>query len=368
MKLSVPKETRDQEKRVSVTPDVIRRLIQQGLSVTVEAGAGMSVGHTDADYLAVGASIAPTQSELYSQANIVAWVKRPAESQQQRVISQLPQGAIAVGFMDPFKPGNHVALFAERELATVAFELLPIGPATEQMDALGAMSRITGDIVVAEAMQANSFPRPHKLLVVGAGNAGMAAVERAYVGGIAAVVASTSEKMRGKVESQFGGRFWLLPSEAGGRLNPTQQLAAQQSVIAALLAEERPTIIVTCARRRGQKSPLLFTAEMIQSLEPGTQIVDLVASVGGNTAYTKVNHTENVSGVTISNRANYPSCRPQESCGAYARAMYHLLRYITEKKAEDRSYQLCREDPVLGESLLTVGGTIHPLVRRQGSD
>jgi len=195
MKIAVTKETRHHEKRVSIVPEVAKRLIALGTKVVVETGAGECAGFSDEAYRTNGATIAYDKTHLYQDANIVSWLKRPEKETEE--LLHIPSNALIVGFFDPFKSGKHLQPFVQKTVTTIAWELLPYHKETEPMDALAAMGKLAGEIAYQNALTTLTLQaqiRQLTVLIIGSGNSGIAAAKKAHQEGNRVIVVSTNAR------------------------------------------------------------------------------------------------------------------------------------------------------------------------------
>ncbi len=345
MKIAVAKETRHNEKRVSIVPDVVKRLITLGTEVMIETGAGEFAGFSDEAYCANGATIAYDKTHLYQNANIITWIKRPEKEIEE--LLHIPSDTIIIAFFDPFKPGEHLKHFTQKTVTTIAWELLPHNKETEQMDALSAMGKFAGEIAYKNAlMNLQIHTKPLTIIIIGSGNSGMAAAKKAHQDGNKIIVVSTNAKYHFFIEEQLSGVFELL----------TNNLVRQQERIKELISEHKPDIIITTARRHGQKSPKLITKAAIDAMKFGTVIEDLTASVGGNTPFTQADKKIKVKNdVLICHKSNYPSQQPSKASESYAQCLWHLLEHVITQT--ESNYDIST-DPLLSKTVVTHQGKL----------
>ncbi len=333
MKIAVAKESRVSEKRVSMTPEVAKELVALGAEVWLEAGAGVAAGYPDERYRACGVSLARKKTTLYADADLVCWFKLPADPIAE--MGFLSPGTTIIGFLDPFKPGAHIAGLRENSLTALALELLPQNETTQGMDALAAMSRLAGEIAYRNAVASVARRRGPDyratVLVIGSGNTALSAIRQVQNNHNKLIVAATSTARKRWLETEFAARFVALPKL--DRLDQEQVLVSQQRVLYRTIATHAPDIVITTARRHGQRAPLLLPMETLNILRPGAVIEDLTASIGGNTAVTKMDETVVLpSGILVRNRSNYPSQDPGRASRLYGRCLGQLLGVLMAGK------------------------------------
>ncbi|MEN8217613.1 MAG: hypothetical protein ABFS56_14840 [Pseudomonadota bacterium] len=350
MKIAVTKETRHNEKRVSIVPEVAKRIIALGTEVIVETGAGECAGFGDEAYCTNGATIAYDKIHLYQDANIVSWVKRPENETEE--LRHIPSNAMIVAFFDPLKFGQHLQYFAQKGSTTMALELLPHNTETEKMDAFSAMGKFAGEIAYQNALTTLTLQaqirRALTILIIGSGNVGMAAAKKAHQEGNRIIIVSTNAKYQSFIEEKLFGVFVLLAKD----------LVKQQERVQELISEYKPDIIITSARRYGQKSPKLITDAAIDAMKPCTVIEDLTASLGGNTPFTQADQEIKVkNNVLISNKSNYPSQQPSKASESYAECFWHLLKHVITHTHTEPNYDIST-DPLLSRTIVTHQGKL----------
>lgn len=362
MKIAVAKETRLDERRVSMTPNTVGYLITLGTQVVVETKAGIGAGLDDDTYRSKGAVIATNKTALYQTTDIVAWVKRP-ENNIERLLP-IPPKAIIVGFLDSLKPGDHIQYFAQKGFTTLSWDLLPHKKETEYIDASAAMGRHAGRIACLNALKKARSEMRQRLtvLIIGSGNAGLAAAEHARQAANTVIVASTRLSSKQYIEESLSAVFVLLPQDStqSTLVNESQQRELLRQVI----LQRKPDVIITTARRFRQKPPLIITDQELDLMKPNTVIEDLTATTGGNTAYSQVDKEVMVqNGILIRNKSNYPSQKPKIASESYSQCLKHLLKHIITKTREKPDYTL-NKDPLLGPILATYQGHLGPSLLR----
>ena len=323
-KIIVLKEDQPGEHRVALTPRASADLVAQGMRVCVEAGAGSRAGYSDELYIKAGAAITATRSELFQDADVIAWVKPPPDLD--RVLSQLPPGCTIVGLTHPLH-NDMVARSARRwKLHVQSVELLAREGMLPTRDALAAMSRFAGRIALEEAL---AFRRVlghcgrQNILIIGAGQSGMQAAQLASVLGHSVAVASTGQRHRQEAEQLLGAAYYDIDGAAGN----IADLSRQQQVIAQVIMSFRPGVIITAAKHGSGKAPCLVPVETLERLPGNTVIADLNVTRGGNVAGSQVDrYLQTDNGVWICNSSNYPNAEPTESSSAYAACLVSTLK------------------------------------------
>lgn len=348
-KLAVVRETRENEKRVAVTPELAGELIKSGIEVMIESGAGEQAGFKDEDYQTYGADIANSKKQLYRNANIVCWFKRPQQDQLE--IQYIGSQTTLIGFLDPLKPGKHMQTYTNKQLMPFSWELLPAHPDLKAMDAFAEMGKLAGKVAYQNTRDTAKALNKHNLtvMVIGTGNAGIAAAVNAHDDGQQLVVVGTNINSKNTVEQTLESEYVALPNSKGD--SPQALLQEQQLQLQAAIERYQPDIIITSARRYGKQAPLLLPETSLTQLQPGTIIEDLTASIGGNTAYTQMDKSiETPSGILIRNRSNYPSQRPRQASHLYASCLSKLFQKARLHNCCNFKQNLLR-DPLLSKAI-----------------
>ncbi len=323
-KIIVLKEDQPGENRVALTPQACADLAVRGMRVWVESGAGSRAGYPDAAYIKAGANVTAARSELFRDAGVLAWVKPPTDLDG--VLSRLPHGCTIIGLTHPLRD-DAVARAAQRwNLRVESVELLAQRGILPAHDALAAMSRFAGRIALTEALDLRDrlgHDGPQRVLVIGAGHAGLQAAESAGVLRHGVAVASTGQSRRQEVEQRLGAAYYDIATTAG---NAAENTVGQQQALFRVIASFRPEVIIAAAKHRGERSRCLLPAETLDGLPDGTVVVDLNATRGGSAAGSQVDQQQQTrNGVWICNRSNYPSAEPAEASSAYAACLVNIM-------------------------------------------
>jgi NAD(P) transhydrogenase subunit alpha len=342
--IGVPKETHAAEKRVATVPEVVEKLLKLGFSVAVETGAGDAANFADATYVAAGATIAGSATDLWNTADIVFKVRAPSLAE----VALLKEGATLVSFLWPAQNPELLQALAARKVTALAIDALPRQLSRAQkMDALTSMAGIAGYRAVIEA--ANAFGRffngqitaagkvpPAKVFIAGAGVAGLAAIGTAA--GLGAIVRANDT--RAEVADQvvsLGGEFVKVDYEeegsgGGGYAKVMSEgfQAAQREMYARQAREV--DIIITTALIPGKPAPRLITAEMVQSMRPGSVIVDMAAEQGGNCELTVPGEVVVRHGVTLVGYTDLVSRLAKQASTLYATNLFRLAEELCKTK------------------------------------
>jgi NAD(P) transhydrogenase subunit alpha len=378
MIVGVPQETYPGERRVALVPAVIANLAKAGLEVIVQAGAGAAAGFLDSDYTAKGAKIVASRAEVFASADIITQMLCYG-SNDQTGRDDLPlfrRGQVLIGFLRPMGSLETVQEIAASGVTSFSVELMPRTTRAQSMDALSSMGTMCGykAVVVAADTLPKIFPMlttaagtitPARVLVIGAGVAGLQAISTARR--LGAVVSAYDLRPASKEQVQsLGARFVELPIEAKDAQDASGYAKAQdeefykrqRELLGKVIAES--DVVITAAVVPGKKSPVLVTEEMVKGMAPGSVIVDLAAERGGNCELTKSGEKIVVHGVSIIGCFNIASTVPHHASQMYARNITAFLNLLVK----DGKLQLNLEDDIIKSTLLTQGGElVNPKVR-----
>lgn len=379
MKIAVLKERRAGENRVAATPDSVKKLIALGASVAVEAGAGLSASVTDEAYAAAGASVGDLAATL-SGADLIIKVQRPDAAELQAY----PEGATLIAILSPYADAALLEAYNGRKLSTFALEFVPRITRAQVMDVLSSQSNLAGYRAVLEAAHAygKAFPMmmtaagtvpPAKVMVMGAGVAGLQAIATAKR--LGAVVSATDVRLAAKeqVES-LGGKFVMVDDDEAKQAETSGGYAKEMSEAykakqAQLIADtiKNQDIVITTALIPGRKAPVLVTDEMVKTMKPGSVIIDMAAEQGGNCTLTKPGQTNEVGGVKILGLLNIPSRIAADASALYARNLVAFITPLVDK--ETKALKPDFADEIVKATCLTKEGqTVHPnFVPKEGA-
>jgi len=370
--VGIPKESFPGERRVAMVPAAIPNLTKAGLEVVIEAGAGFQAGYTDADYTAKGAKILSDRAGVFAAADIILQVLCYG-SNDKTGRADLPlyrRNQVLIGFLRPFGSREVVEEIAAAGVTAFSVELVPRTTRAQSMDALSSIATLCGykAVLIAADTVPRIFPMlttaagtitPARVLVIGAGVAGLQAIATARRLGAVASAYDLRPAAKEQVHS-LGGRFVELPIEAkdaeDARGYAKEQGEAfynrQRELLGKVVAES--DAVITAAVVPGKKPPVLVTREMVERMAPGSVIIDLAAERGGNCELTRAGEKVVHHGVTIIGRINVGSSVPYHASQMYARNISaFLLNMIRDKKL-----QLDLEDEIVRETLVTQGGEV----------
>jgi len=370
--VGVPKEIYPGERRVALTPVVVPMLAKAGLEVAIEAGAGAAAGYPDAQYQEKGAKILPDRAAVFAQADIIVQVLSHGANDNNGAndLPLLRRGQVLIGFLRPLASAETVRQVAQTGATAFAMELMPRTTRAQSMDALSSMASIAGYKAVIQV--ADALPRifpmmttaagtitPSRVLVIGAGVAGLQAIATAKRLGAVVSAYDVRPAVKEQVQS-LGGRFVELPLETGdaqdargyAKAQDEAFYAKQRELLGKVIAEN--DAVITTAVVPGKKAPVLVTEAMAKGMAPGSVILDLAAERGGNCELTRAGETVVVQGVTIIGPINLAGTAPYHSSQVYARNLTSFLTNLVK----DGQVRPAENDDIIRDTLLTKDGAV----------
>lgn len=362
----VPKESRAGETRVAATPETVKKMVGAGFSVSVEAGAGMASYFSDDAFSGAGASIADDRAAAIAAADLVLYVTAPSADEA----AAIKAGAMVVGLLAPHQNLEAVSALATARADALAMELVPRISRAQEMDALSSQASIAGyKAVLLSAARLNKyFPllmtaagtiKPARVVVMGAGVAGLQAIATARRLGAVVEVSDIREVVKEQVES-LGAKFIPLPEreesgegEGGYAKQMTEEFLREQRAIVGRHIAAADVVICT-ALVPGRKAPMLVSKDTVESMKPGAVIVDLATSQGGNCEVSEPDVDVEHAGVLVLGPSNLAAEMPTDASQLYARNVWALIKSISEAGA----VKVDLEDEVVDGALLTHDGTV----------
>ncbi|MCZ6815605.1 MAG: Re/Si-specific NAD(P)(+) transhydrogenase subunit alpha, partial [Planctomycetota bacterium] len=359
------------ERRVAATPETCGKLKKAGFEVFVENGAGEASSFGDSEYREAGASLTTTDN-LYEQADIIAKVSAPTDDETGRLRS----GVILIALLNPLSNGDLIRRLAEQRVDALAMELMPRITRAQKMDALSAMSTVTGysAVLIAASKLNRFFPmfmtaagtiKPAKVLVLGAGVAGLQAIATAKRLGAVVEVFDVRPAVKEQVES-LGARFVEVEApaqnaeDAGGyakEMSDDYKLKQKETIAAHVKVAD---VVISTALIPGKPAPVLITRDMVESMRPDTVIVDLAGEAGGNCELSKFGESVLHGGVVIEAPMHLASSLSYHASQMYARTMAAFVLDVSK----DGTLNLDPENEIIAGTLVTRGGDIfHERVR-----
>ena len=375
MKLAVPKESHPQETRVAISPETAKKFRALNLEVVIERGAGAGAGFADAEYEAAGARLVDGGAALLAGADLVLKVRAPDAAE----LSAMNPGTALVGMLSPYGARDAVDAYAAARIDAFAMELVPRISRAQTMDVLSSQANLAGykAVIDASAEFARAMPMmmtaagtvpPARVFVLGAGVAGLQAIATARR--LGAIVSATDVRpaVKEQVES-LGASFVMVESEeaqvaetAGGYAREMSEdyRHRQAALVAQHLAKQ--DIVITTALIPGRPAPVLITGEMVESMKPGSLVVDLAVEQGGNCPLSRAGEIVEHRGVRIIGHVNVPGRLPVDASALYARNLYNFVSPFVD--GESGAIEFDWDDELVTGTGLTRGGNVvHPSFR-----
>jgi H+-translocating NAD(P) transhydrogenase subunit alpha len=371
MNVFIPKEIAKGEFRVAASPETVKKLIAEKLNVNVETGAGLPSFFTDQAYQSQGATIVTDARTGYQTADLILKVQKPITlpSGGSHEIDLMKEGAALIGFLQPRFDKEMVKKCVARKLTSLSMDMIPRIARAQKLDALSSQSNVAGYKAVLMAantlgkimplmMTAAGTIAPAKVLVIGAGVAGLQAIATAKRLGALIEAFDTRPVVKEQVES-LGAKFISLDTEQetedqGGYAKELSQESHDREL--ALIQEhtKHSDIVITTAQIPGKPSPVLITEETVKQMKPGSVIVDLAIEGGGNCALSVTDQVVTKHSVIIIGRSNVPSLMPEQASALYARNILNLVLEILDSE----NLKIDLENEVIKGSLVTQAGQI----------
>lgn len=368
MRIAVPKETKFKENRVALTPDVVKDLVKKGFSVTMEAGAGQASFYADEQYIAAGAQIESSRNALLGQADVVLKVNPPLPEE----VAAMKKEAILISFLWAVTNREVVDACSKAGISAFSMDAIPRISRAQKMDALSSQANLAGykAVLLGAGTLGKILPmmttaagtiRPAKVVIFGAGVAGLQAIATAKRLGAVVEVTDIRPETKEQVES-LGGKFIEVKGDdsikiEGGYVKGVSEefLKKQQELVAKHVKEA--DIVITTALIPGKKAPLLVTEDMVKSMRFGSVIVDMAVEQGGNVAGSELNQTVTKHGVTIIGEGNLPSLLPMNASELYAKNIATFLLHLADK---DKFNWEMEEEITKGSLIVHKGEVVHP--------
>ncbi len=365
MQIAIAKEIELEERRVAVVPELVAKLVKQGLQVTVASGAGEGCYYSDQAYTEAGATISTDTIQMWQNADILLKVRPPQSSELQH----LKPGSTIIGFLDPLGKPQLIQELSQRQINGFSLEMMPRTSRAQSMDALSSQAAVAGyqAVLLAAAALPRFFPmlttaagtiKPAKVFVIGAGVAGLQAIATARR--LGAIVEGFDIRPAVKEEVQsLGAKFIEVPLQedtAGANGYAKEISRSAQELTQQVIGEHVKTadVVITTAQVPGKKAPLLVTEEMIAQMQPGSVIVDLAAEQGGNCTGTQAGRTVQVHGTTVLGVVNLPSEVSVHASQMYSKNICTFLQYLLK----DGQLNLDFTDDIISSTCVTTGGEI----------
>lgn len=371
MVIAVPKEILPGENRVGITPDVASKLIKKNFQVHVQKGAGLNAGYTDDQYEKAGAKLYDKLTELYASADIIAKVQRPMDHPEEgkHELDLMKEGTILITFLYSLNYPELAKKCAEKKINTISMDAIPRTTLAQKMDALSSQANIAG--YKAVIMCANSlgkiFPlmmtaagtiSPAKVVIMGAGVAGLQALGTAKRLGAVVEVSDIRAAVKEEVQS-LGGKFIEVEGaedmqDAGGYAKEASAEFLQKQKDLIFKHVTNADIVITTALVPGKKAPVLVTEDMVKNMRPGSVVLDMAVEFGGNCEVSEKGKTVKKHGVIIIGEPNLPSLVPTHSSDVYAKNIQALLEHISKEGKVELNF----EDEIVQGSVISYNGEV----------
>ncbi|HUZ79192.1 MAG TPA: Re/Si-specific NAD(P)(+) transhydrogenase subunit alpha [Thermoplasmata archaeon] len=363
VRIGVPKETAPGERRVALVPEVVKRLVRSGVEVAIENGAGAAAGYPDASYAEAGAQVTSERGIIF-RSNVLLKVQAPTLEE----IAQIPPGGVLVALMNMSRNLDRIRALRDGQVTVFALDLLPRITRAQSMDVLSSQATVAGyraALIGAELcpkffpmmMTAAGTIRPAKVLILGAGVAGLVAIATARRLG-AVVEAYDVRRAAGEQVRSLGAKFLELQINAEGQGGYARELTDEEKrQEQAMLAQAigGADVVITTANIPGRKAPLLVRNTTVDGMRPGSIIVDLAAETGGNCELTKPGEQIQYHDVTIAGPLNLPSSLPFHASEMFAKNLESFLGLLISK---DRNLVSDYTDEILAASVLVTQGEV----------
>jgi NAD(P) transhydrogenase subunit alpha len=373
VKIAVPKERKEHERRVALTPEVVKSLIKAGYECCIEKDAGLNSYFDDQAYQQAGAKIIDDKKSLYSDADVVLKVNPPSPEE----ISFMKHGAVLISFMFAATNSQLVDACVKQGVSSFSMDAIPRISRAQKMDALSSQANLAGykAVILGANVLGKIFPllmtaagtiRPSRVVIMGAGVAGLQAIATAKRLGAIVEVSDIRPETKEQVES-LGGKFIELQGDSsvkleGGYVKNVSDdfLKKQQELISKHIAEA--DLVITTALIPGKKAPVLITEEMVKNMRMGSVIVDMAVEQGGNCVLSEPNKYVVKYGVTIVGESNLPSLLPLNASELYAKNISTFLLHLA---TASEGFKWEMEEEITKGSLIThKGNAVHPSVMK----
>ena len=366
MQIFFPKE-KESESRVSILPETVKKLVELGISVEVEASLGKTVHVSDDLYTSSGASISNDRNSSLSSSDVTCRINKPEKEE----ISFLKKNSIHISFLDPFNEIELVNEFANSNISAISMELIPRITRAQKMDALSSQANLGGYAAVIEASRClgKSFPMmmtaagtisPSKIFVIGVGVAGLQAIATAKRLGARVEAFDTRPVVEEQVRS-LGARFVQIDigeteeTEQGyAKELSKEQIKMQQEGMKKICSQS--DVVITTAQVFGRPAPRIVTKEMIEAMKPGSVIVDMAVSTGGNVEGSRVEESVIQNGVTIIGLSNLPGEVAVDASLVYGNNLFNLIEEYWD--SENKIFDFDVTDEILSGCVVTHEGDI----------
>lgn len=364
MKIGTVRELMPGENRVALSPEVVKNFIKQGFSCCIEAGAGIASNFTDKAYTDAGAELASTPAGVYAQSEVIVRVNAPSAEE----IAAMKEGSVLISFIYHLSNPDLIAALNARKITVFSMDAIPRISRAQSMDALSSQANLAGykAVILGAHHSARIFPMlmtaagtitPAKVLIFGAGVAGLQAIGTAKRLGAVVEVTDIRPETKEQVES-LGGKFISFDTGdvkiEGGYVKEAGEdtLKKQREILSKHLAAA--DVVITTALVPGKKAPVLITEEMVKGMKPGSVIVDMAVSQGGNCELSEAGKVAVKHGVKIVGEMNLPAQLSQNASESYAKNVYAFLTHL----ADSNGFRWQTEEEITAGTLICRDGVI----------
>ena len=367
MQIGVPKETWPGEVRAAMVPANASKLIKQGFSVAVQSGVGLASGFTDADYAEAGASVSDDRSALLDGSDIVMSVRKPDAED----VSSLKAGTLYISFLDPFNEKPLVESIAAQGATAISMEMVPRSTRAQKMDALSSQANLAGYVTVIQAsfhlpkimpmmMTPSGTIPPARVFVIGAGVAGLQAIATAKRLGARVEAFDTRPVVAEQVQS-LGAKFVEIDLGDTGQtdqgyakeLTP-EQVALQREGQKAIISQS--DVVITTAQLFGRPAPQIVGRYMVESMKPGSVIIDMAVETGGNVEGSVMDEVVDINGVKVVGQGNLPGEVARNASDMYSNNLLNLVMEFWD--SEEKTLNLDPEDEIIQACVITRDGAV----------
>ena len=367
MQIGVPKETWPGEVRAAMVPANASKLIKQGFSVAVQSGLGSASGYSDAEYAEAGATVSDDRASLLAGSDIVMAVRKPHAAD----VSSLKKGALYVSFLDPFNEKPLVESIAAQGATAISMEMVPRSTRAQKMDALSSQANLAGYVTVIQAsfhlpkimpmmMTPSGTIAPARVFVIGAGVAGLQAIATAKRLGARVEAFDTRPVVAEQVQS-LGAKFVEIDLGDTGQtdqgyakeLTP-EQVEMQREGQKAIISQS--DVVITTAQLFGRPAPQIVGRDMVESMKPGSVIVDMAVETGGNVEGSVMNEVVEINGVKVVGQGNLPGEVARNASDMYSNNLLNLVMEFWDREA--KTLNLDPEDEIIAACVITRDGAV----------
>ena len=367
MQIGVPKETWPGEVRAAMVPANASKLIKQGFSVVVQSGVGLASGYTDADYAEAGASVSDDRSALLAGSDIVMSVRKP-DAQD---VSALKSGALYISFLDPFNEKPLVESIAAQGATAISMEMVPRSTRAQKMDALSSQANLAGYVTVIQAsfhlpkimpmmMTPSGTIPPARVFVIGAGVAGLQAIATAKRLGARVEAFDTRPVVAEQVQS-LGAKFVEIDLGDTGQTDQgyakeltSEQVELQREGQKAIISQS--DVVITTAQLFGRPAPQIVGRDMVESMKPGSVIIDMAVETGGNVEGSVMDEVVDINGVKVVGQGNLPGEVARNASDMYSNNLLNLVMEFWDSEA--KTLNLDPEDEIIQACVITRDGAV----------